>query len=212
MSNRFINAKICEIEINGMKNVLHGDLKFQNMNQIIQKGIQETRFNHITGMYGNNGSGKSTVVETMGFIRDLIKDEKFVEYNGDARIEKRRPLLINVEQKWTENKFTVFLEKEMEQTFLEYSIRIEQVKNMCIVTNEKLRRKRQLKGCAWEAWKTMVEFDRRKEEIRLDARKQSKKGALYTRLMAYQEQREKSDILKSFFFDRTAFDLSLIHI
>lgn len=208
MSNRFLNAKICDIEINGMKNVLHGKLVFQNMNRLIKTGFENYRFQHVSGMYGNNGSGKSTVVETMAFLRDLIADEKILGASEKKeRMDHQRRLLINAETKDAQNKFTVYLKKEKEEIFLEYFVQIKKLEKQFLIVSEKIRKKAKEKDKNWNSWKTMLEYNREQDEIRLDGRKQKKNSILFTKLMAYQEQREKTDYLKSFFFDQSAYDL-----
>lgn len=207
MSERFLDAKLCEIEINGMKNVLHGELVFQNINGLIRNSEEGYRYNHVTGMYGNNGSGKSTVVQTMSFLRDLIAKDYFLPEGRKKRLASQHRLLINAKKNMTENRFLVFLKKEAETVFLEYSVRIEKCGEQYLIFHEKVRRKAKEEGKSWEAWKIMLEYDRALDEIRVDGRKLKKTGILFTKLMAYQEQREKSDDLKSFFFDDSAYDL-----
>lgn len=118
MSERFLDAKLCEIEINGMKNVLHGELVFQNINGLIRNSEEGYRYNHVTGMYGNNGSGKSTVVQTMSFLRDLIAKDYFLPEGRKKRLASQHRLLINAKKNMTENRFLVFLKKEAETVFL----------------------------------------------------------------------------------------------
>lgn len=67
--------RIEEIKINGIKNVLHGEISF---NEYVN--IQKGNFNElksILGIYGQNGSGKTTVLETTKLLKNLLIGRKY---------------------------------------------------------------------------------------------------------------------------------------
>ncbi|HFI0938878.1 TPA: AAA family ATPase [Streptococcus suis] len=56
--------KLVSIEISNIKNVQYGVINFKNKNEI----------SHLTGIYGQNGSGKTSVINAVSFIKDLVED------------------------------------------------------------------------------------------------------------------------------------------
>lgn len=56
------DIKIFDIELNGFKNVKHGHIPID---------IQDSKAS-VMGIYGQNGSGKTSVIEAMGFIQTLF--------------------------------------------------------------------------------------------------------------------------------------------
>lgn len=61
-------VRICSIKLEGFKNVGHG---FIEMPSALSKDIFSTK-SDILGIYGQNGSGKTAVIEAMGFVQELI--------------------------------------------------------------------------------------------------------------------------------------------
>lgn len=70
------NVRVKEIELNGFKNVEHGLIKMPST-------VEKKFFEHgsdILGIYGQNGSGKTAVIEAMTIIQCLLKGEPLDEY------------------------------------------------------------------------------------------------------------------------------------
>lgn len=63
-------VKIQEIQINNFKNVKHGVASFQSYNYIKKK--EEYNSADILGIYGQNGSGKTSLVESIDILKTLL--------------------------------------------------------------------------------------------------------------------------------------------
>jgi AAA15 family ATPase/GTPase len=73
-------VRLLEVELNGFKNVKHGVVQMPSV-------FDKDYFNYtsdILGIYGQNGSGKTAIIESMAFVQSLLKgdnlSEKFVNY------------------------------------------------------------------------------------------------------------------------------------
>lgn len=62
-------VRLVAMEINHIKNVLHGNLEFEN-----------GRKGSILGIYGQNGSGKTVVVDCMGLLKSLLSGKRISPY------------------------------------------------------------------------------------------------------------------------------------
>lgn len=58
-----MNYKIVNIEISNVRNIKNGRIKFSN---------QEGQINTVTGIYGQNASGKSSVIKAIAYLQKII--------------------------------------------------------------------------------------------------------------------------------------------
>lgn len=63
-------VRIVEAEILSFKNVEHGSIQFANYSAVQRRAALEKT--DIEGIYGQNGSGKTALVETMAILRDIL--------------------------------------------------------------------------------------------------------------------------------------------
>lgn len=67
------NYKLLELEMNHTKNVKHGIIHFNYKKEPL----------NVVGIYSQNGSGKTTVIETMDMIRTLISGNNLQPFHFD---------------------------------------------------------------------------------------------------------------------------------
>ncbi|MEG0093789.1 MAG: AAA family ATPase [Erysipelotrichaceae bacterium] len=70
-------VRIENIKISGIKNVTHGEINFNEYTNILNKDL--TSFKSILGIYGQNGSGKTTVLETTTILKNILLGDKLPE-------------------------------------------------------------------------------------------------------------------------------------
>lgn len=59
-------AKLAKIEIHNLKNVKHGEMSFKNKNHYL----------NVVGIYGQNGSGKTTMIDAIQIFHDVVFQNK----------------------------------------------------------------------------------------------------------------------------------------
>ena len=73
-------VRLESVELNGFKNVEHGKLSFENP--------RRTNGPSILGLYGQNGSGKSALIDTLGLLKLLLANQKIdPSYIRDINVE-----------------------------------------------------------------------------------------------------------------------------
>lgn len=150
MENSII--KIRQIELINFKNVEHGTIKFQ---RDIKNNAEYNSEAEIIGIYGQNGSGKTALVNACYFVkcslegRELPKDA----YN-----------YINLFEKFAEIKIDFYIDTHEEQFFVYYEIMLEKLEDKKVrIVKEKLSYS---KGNKYE-WTTktpMLEYNLNNEE------------------------------------------------
>lgn len=65
-------VRIEQIEINGIKNILHGSIDLPEYKNIKAGNFE---FNSVLGIYGQNGSGKTTVLEVTKILKNILIGE-----------------------------------------------------------------------------------------------------------------------------------------
>lgn len=106
--NIAVALKLQEIEIENIKNVKYGTIDF--------KKNKEKKFKIIgvTGIYGQNGSGKTTIVDAMSILKDLLSGKR-LEYIYN---------LINIEEKYCKIRFKFFIETNEKKYNLLFNIKL----------------------------------------------------------------------------------------
>lgn len=72
--------RIVGITIEGIKNVCYGSIKINSLNEIENNNFLES--GSILGIYGQNGSGKSTVLEATDILKYILEGKKLPDYIG----------------------------------------------------------------------------------------------------------------------------------
>lgn len=71
-------VRIEEIKINGIKNVCHGKITFNEYSHILKGNFHD--FKAVLGIYGQNGSGKTTVLEATKLLKSILIGDKLPDY------------------------------------------------------------------------------------------------------------------------------------
>lgn len=71
-------VRIESIEIRGIKNVRQGIVNFNEYNNIIKGNFEDLK--SVLGIYGQNGSGKTTVLEVTKLLKNILIGEKLPEF------------------------------------------------------------------------------------------------------------------------------------
>lgn len=110
MDNKY-NVRIMRSEIHNFKNVNFGEVTYMNYGSINSKA--KLSKNDVVGIYGQNGSGKTALVESLDILRYLIKGES-VPYGIYAGIlSQEKPTVIVTD---------FFVEKEDAKYKVNYSV------------------------------------------------------------------------------------------
>ncbi|MBD5423541.1 MAG: ATP-binding protein [Allobaculum sp.] len=94
MWTRIKEARLCQLTINGIKNVENGVLNFVKTTPLKNIDQNITDAGHVFGIYGQNGSGKTAAVDACWIIRQMMLTESpFTE--GYRSFNKKIKNLIN---------------------------------------------------------------------------------------------------------------------
>ena len=85
-------VRLQEIEIKNLKNVEYGKVTLQSYNNLRKKinGTKEEKATDILGIYGQNGSGKTSLVDSINILetlllgKELSSDIKYLINNNEA--------------------------------------------------------------------------------------------------------------------------------
>ena len=108
-------VRLLEINIQNIKNVKNGKVELLNNN--IKKSLK-LEAGDVLGIYGQNGSGKTAVVDTLGILKTIL--------SGDS-LEKSLKELITVEEKECILFFKFYIETLEKKYIVEYEITIEKI-------------------------------------------------------------------------------------
>ena len=114
-------VRICEIEINGFKNVNHGSVELE--------GADDIRKVSLLGIYGQNGSGKTSIIEVVEFIQKLMMG---------LSLPNNTDKYINKEKKACEIKVVFYVEYEEHKGKVQYIIRLDCVDESVEIAKEEL--------------------------------------------------------------------------
>jgi len=141
-------GRIQKIKLTNFKNVKHGEIE-------INKNIDEYFKNEsdLIGIYGQNGSGKSAVVEAMSFIKEIIQGsslpKNILEYIYKGKTYTKLELIFSIENSYS--KYELY-----------YDIKISKEKeDQVMISEENIHYKRYNKEKnKWEYKKQLIMFDR----------------------------------------------------
>ena len=111
-------VRLLEINIQNIKNVKNGKVELLNNN--IKKSLK-LEAGDVLGIYGQNGSGKTAVVDTLGILKTIL--------SGDS-LEKSLKELITVEEKECILFFKFYIETLEKKYIVEYEITIEKIEKL----------------------------------------------------------------------------------
>lgn len=146
------SIRIQEIELMNVKNVESGTITFPNQ----VRTDNRIRRSEIIGVYGQNGSGKTALVDAMWILKHIMSGNELPKNTGDLIFSDSNTALIKIvfEVKNVTNKKMVFYEVEIK--------RIEE--NNAQVIKENLAFKELIDG-VWTKKAGIIDYDINYEEI-----------------------------------------------
>lgn len=146
-------VRIQEIELNNFKNVGKGSVAFNGYNNL-KKNI-EPDLADIIGVYGQNGSGKTALIDSLQLLKEVIIGNPL----GDNISN-----LITYKQDSATLKYTFLINIDKKKYLLYYSFSFRVVKeSKVIIDQEKLEYSEFLEN-KWKRKKALIEYDYRNEE------------------------------------------------
>lgn len=112
-------VRIVETEIENFKNVNFGDIKFVNYSNVEYRA--ELKGSDINGIYGQNGSGKTAVIEALDILQHLISGRSvtYSEYeamfNNSKMMKLSTLFYIKCEEKQYKARYEVLLKRDKEE-------------------------------------------------------------------------------------------------
>ena len=83
-------VRLERIKINNIKNIANGEIKFSDQNLLVSGKNSEIEHSKIIGIYGQNGSGKTAVLDTLKLVQRLLAGKvidknvlQLIRYNCD---------------------------------------------------------------------------------------------------------------------------------
>ena len=118
-------VRLVSLSINNIKNVLNGSIQFHKLNKEGNYVIN----NSVMGIYGQNGSGKTAVVDAMKLLQDSLKGEIF---------HKSLYKYITYAQKESRLRYQFYIEIEDKKYDLEYSFSLRVLEEGKIVLSNEM--------------------------------------------------------------------------
>lgn len=145
-------VRIQEVELINFKNVKKGIINFPSY----KKKSYYDNESEILGLYGQNGSGKTALVDAFGVIRNLIKGESL-------------PKDINNYIFQTENnaslKFTFYIERDSEKKLVFYEVNLKKDENeIAYISKENIAFK-QFENDTWSSKKSIIKYNAENKEM-----------------------------------------------
>ena len=109
MDKRFV--RIENISIENFKNVQKGTLDFENRRKNYRASI--------VGLYGQNGSGKTALIDALQLLKFSLSGKAIPEKYADYIINSFLPYELGVIKSYVLNKITYDIDNEKERTLLE---------------------------------------------------------------------------------------------
>lgn len=144
MQNNIIRIK--QVELLNFKNVEKGTIIFPNHIKHSSKKHQS----EIVGIYGQNGSGKTALVDAMWILKHIISGQEIPENSSDFifRVSETAIIKIELELNSISDKYTVFYEVELKRI----------ADQKALITRENLSFKEFLDG-AWKSKVGIINYD-----------------------------------------------------
>jgi hypothetical protein len=124
-----VNVKIREIKLTNFKNIKRGDLKFPK--------VSNSSARDILGIYGQNGSGKTAVIDAMELVRTLMKGEE---------LPKDVKHYITFNQDYAQIEVCFDISCETNRYFVDYELIIKKHDENCFIESEQIKYKKNIEG------------------------------------------------------------------
>lgn len=142
-------VRIINIKINNFKNVKEGKITLKNYNNV--KKSQELIKGDLLGIYGQNGSGKTALVEAVNIFKDIVLGQQ---------LEENVTKLISVDESCCSMEFTLYLEYYEHKYIINYEFEITKKENekSVVVSKEKLSYAG-LENNKWKKTGLLIDYD-----------------------------------------------------
>lgn len=137
-------VRLLELKINNIKNVKNGEIDLINYNNI--KNNFNLKIGDILGIYGQNGSGKTTVVDAIGILKNILIGEKLTLNE-----------LITIGENNCTLAFKFYIEILQNKYVVDYKIQLEKTDKEVIITNEAIKYTSLNEG-KWTKNQTLIEI------------------------------------------------------
>lgn len=106
-------VRIQEIEVENFKNVLNGVITFESYKK--RNFFQDSHNSDIVGLYGQNGSGKTSLVEAIDILKSVLLGQKL---SNNIRN------LISYDKKYCRLKFTFLIKLDKKKYIVKYGFKL----------------------------------------------------------------------------------------
>ena len=140
--------RIVGITIEGIKNVCHGSIKINTTNNTNEEDLSKS--GSILGIYGQNGSGKSTILEATDILKAVITGKNLPDYVGS---------MINTTSKKARLEYNFYIEFDDFKGFVDYEFNIALGDNdKYVINHEKLSLKK-FEDSEWKRKRILFEAE-----------------------------------------------------
>lgn len=114
MSNFF--TRIIKTELFNFKNVNYGQIKYLNYSSVNSRAKIEN--NDVLGIYGQNGSGKTAIIEAMDILKNLLSGHKVpFDYSGIIRTDGSTRIITHFYIEYKNSKYKAIYEVSLKSNF-----------------------------------------------------------------------------------------------
>lgn len=165
-------VRIEEIKINGIKNVCHGEISFNEFNNILKGNFHDLK--SVLGIYGQNGSGKTTVLEVTKLLKNILIGNKLPD-----SFDK----FINNECQNAEISYTFFINSTTSTQLITYTFLIGLIDEKYQIYSEKIVSKEYSETeNKWKPQVTLIECNNQEIILKKLANKISKESLIELRV------------------------------
>ncbi len=144
-------VRIQKIELLNFKNVENGSVDFQSYTK------EDFFYNksEIMGIYGQNGSGKTALVDAMRILKEVLQGEKLLSNAGDYIMQGANTSVL---------KFVFSIDSDQDKLLIFYEFEMSKIEDHTIkITKEKLEFKRYING-EWKSKAGIIDYDSKFKE------------------------------------------------
>ena len=139
MKNKY-KVRIMRSEIRNIKNVTYGDVMYMNYGSINKKAMCDKT--DIVGIYGQNGSGKTALVESLDMLRQILT-------GSSINFEMYAGILAKDGSSCICTEFFVWIGEEKYKVIYQASLRVDEKEKAIQIYMEKLRYWK--RGASWKS-------------------------------------------------------------
>lgn len=187
-------VKVQRVKIRNLKNVRYGEMTITN-------NLVHFDSSNVIGIYGQNGSGKTTVILAFELLKLLISSWK-----STAKLPKCDSKTIHIEEESAELEFEFFIENSFGQYYMTYYVELKEGDERLYPIAEKLIYRENIRG---KRKKVLLEKENDDVQIRT-LRVKSLKESTRVRVMVINELSKREN--KSFIFHKELKKILVDHL